>query len=103
MDEFEPHVRPNQSRLQDHVEEIAKMRALNWPYYKIASWLGEHRKCSIQKEAVRQFCLRRGISKGEKVVIAVGSKKRKISKPKERKEVPSEFDFDESRPIQRKR
>ena len=97
MADFEPHARPNQSRLQSHFDEIAEMRALNWPYGKIVAWLGKHRNCPVSGEAVRQFCLIRGIAKG----AAASTAKRSETRRTEEKKKPL-FEYKASQPIPRK-
>lgn len=64
MSGFEPHRRPNESKLEVFREEIAEMRALEWPLRKIADWLRTEKSCEVSYEAVRNFCDVRGIVKG---------------------------------------
>ena len=106
MEEFEPHVRPNRSSLQAYLIEITKMRSLNWPYRKIVLWLLDYRDCRISKEALRQFCMNRGILKGE-----AGSPSHLMGQNKDAEVATNPglnakgkplFDFDDFKPIQRK-
>jgi len=64
---YEPHIRPNVSRLEKWRTDITAMRSLSWPYQKIASWLWEHHQLRISDEAVRKFCQVRNINKGAKL------------------------------------
>ena len=62
-EQFQPHVRPNVSRLEQWRSEITEMRSLSWPHEKIARWLLNNKQLKISSEAVRKFCEVRGIKK----------------------------------------
>ena len=98
-DQFQPHQRPNRSRLEQWRSEITKMRAVNWPYEKIAGWLLEKQNCRISAQAIHQFCKRRGISTTGNVATAVHSSRKQMARPTA---TPSQvFDFDDTAPIER--
>jgi hypothetical protein len=103
---FDPHLYPKRSRLEKWRDEISEMRALNWPCAKIVRWLLEHHHFEITDEGVRQFCIRRGILKGGRIVPVLEPTKPKrgpvvmsLGTPKGRSKTL--FDYDDSRPIDR--
>ena len=65
--EFEEHERPNVSCLEPHRPDIVAMRERSWPYRRIAEWLQTGRDLKISHEAVRKFCLVRGIEKRKSI------------------------------------
>lgn len=80
MNKFEPYQNPNQSRLEKWRNEITEMRSLNWPYPAIAKWLLDEQQLKISKEAIRQFCKLRNITKGKKTKTI--AKQVQLSSPK---------------------
>lgn len=62
---FEAHIHPNCSQLEQWRDEIAEMRAQNWPYRKIVAWLASEENTIVGRETLRQFCLVRDIPKGK--------------------------------------
>jgi len=84
------------------------MRAAIWPYRRIAKWLREERGIAISHEAVRQFCVVRGIKKGPTpsavtIVEAELPPTSKVSPARRKKTIVQKFDYDDSQPIARKR
>jgi hypothetical protein len=101
-----PHERPNRSRLERWLGEITRMRELNWPYARIAQWLGDEHQFSITREAVRQFCVRREIPKGASPSGATQPRNRNRGSQPERdvaqaSKAPAVFQYDDSKPIDR--
>lgn len=110
-----PHERPNRSRLEQWLADITRMRELHWPYARIARWLQEEQDFRVSREAVRQFCVRRGILKGRVTAVAAQEAMRVRSVsfrnasqgPRSAKDgtssskSPPVFQYDDSRPIDR--
>ena len=90
---FEAHESPNRSQLEKWRPEIITMRSLNWPYHRIAKWLGDEHCLSVSKEAVRKFCRVRNIEKGQgmSVLLAPQRPTSRVQKQSEEKL----FNFDE--------
>lgn len=63
--DLEPHGPGRGSKLEAHRVAIEKMRALRWPYRRIAEWLQTERGLSTYPETIRSFCRVRGIAKGQ--------------------------------------
>lgn len=105
---FEPHTIHLKSRLEEWRLEITAMRKAVWPYRRIARWLREEKEVCISPEAVRQFCIVRGIEKGNPPSSAkVAAKERTATKRASgscrRNETVRIFDYDDSQPIQRRK
>ena len=58
------HEATRNSVLEPHRVAIVKMREAEWPYRKIARWLKDQGRASINAETVRSFCVVRKIVKG---------------------------------------
>lgn len=95
--EFEFHQRPNASRLESAEKEIVAMRSASWPYQRIAEWLSAEKNLSVTKEAVRQFCNVRSITKGSRKNQQCRSTAPPTSAPTDG------FDFDDTGPIETKK
>lgn len=103
---FEPHLRPNLSKLETWRSEITEMRSLKWPYTRIVAWLSIEQNFKISSEAVRQFCKVRSISKEQQFKTSRSQKKELIrpdskginsgQNPTKRK-----FHYDDSNPVPR--
>jgi len=105
---FESHQRPLPSRLERWRAEITEMRAASWPYLRISKWFSNEEQFKISEEAIRQFCLVRGIEKSEPTNKP--SRARPRSKPvADPRRVASStkpkklFEYDDSQPIQTRR
>jgi len=59
------HVYGGISRLEAHRAEIARARRLSWPYHRIIQHLAHTHGVPISYNALKSFCLRRGIEKGK--------------------------------------
>ena len=104
--EFEPHRRPNQSRLESFRAEISKMRALNWPYWRIADWLRDEHRVAISKEAIRKFCASRSIIKGDNSEMQPQPQRPKARRERSKASKPSAkpvFHYDDTQPIELRR
>lgn len=93
--DFPQHQRPNVSRMENFRSEIAAMRSSDWPFQKIAEWLRENRQLEVSKEAVRQFCIVRGINKATAPPQSVNNR----IPPASPKQPLVKFEYDESKPI----
>ena len=104
---FELHTIPLKSRLEAWREDIVAMRAAVWPYRRIAKWLRDEKAVSISREAVRQFCVVRGIEKGTLSFSTRDDAQKRsptaqVSRVRRKREVTKKFDYDDSQPIRRK-
>lgn len=98
---FESHTRPNQSRLEKWRSEITEMRSKSWPYRRISLWLQAEHNLSISAQAIRAFCLRRGIMKASSSALPNSSTEtspRVLPTGQVPKKKPR-FEYDDSEPI----
>ncbi|WP_309383972.1 hypothetical protein [Cerasicoccus frondis] len=102
METIEPHIRPNISRLEKWRDDIAAMRRQLWPYTRIAQWLLDQHGLQISDVAIRKFCNRRGIPKGNasNQPTPRTPAKRSLEPLRPRKPVKRIFDFDENKPLE---
>jgi hypothetical protein len=63
-DEIPEYRSPRETRLAPHEEEIMELREKRWPYRAILERLEERHQVSVVYSTLREFCLRREISKG---------------------------------------
>ena len=97
---FEFHESPYRSRLEKWRSEITAMRSQNWPYSRIVEWLALYAQISVTKEAVRKFCLVRGIQKNSP--SRPNSQARQKSQPVPKRKMKI-FEYKDGGPIQTKR
>lgn len=96
---FKPHLRPNCSKLEKWRKEIAKMRSLNWPYQKIIDWLQHKEGYKAGRETLRQFCIVRGIRKGQQHRRSLQNASNPQSKPQQ--PIAKKFTYKDNVPIRR--
>ncbi|MFC7339525.1 hypothetical protein ACFQY0_20200 [Haloferula chungangensis] len=80
-DEIPEYQRPRETCLAAHEDEIVKLREKGWPYRAILKRLEERHQVSVVYSTLREFCLRRDITKD-----GVGPKGRKSSAAKTKAE-----------------
>lgn len=96
---FEFHQPSLRSRLEEWRSDIVAMRVACWPYRRIAAWLLENYQVRISREAIRQFCKVRGITKGES-----SNESKAVVKPiRKYSQKSGVFHYDDSQPIELKR
>jgi hypothetical protein len=97
-DEIPEYQRPRETCLAAHEDEIVKLREKGWPYRAILERLEEQHQISVVYSTLREFCLRRDITKN-------GPKKSSGAKPKTDPSPASRppFDDDLLEPLPRKK